>query len=633
LVDFLAEWTDTQLLTTPIQPELWTMYFDGSLMKTGAGAGLLFVSPLGKHLRYVIRLHFPASNNVAEYKALVNGLRIAVELGVRRLDAQGDSQLVIDQVIKNSHCRDRRMEAYCDEVGRLENKFYGLELNHIARRYNETVDELAKIASGRTTVPPDVFSRDLHQPSVKTDDAPEPEEASAQPKAPSAEPEVPSAAPEAPSAIEEEALPVEEEQNGVTPDPNWRALYLEYLLRGELPIDKTKARRLARRAKSFVLLGDEKELYHRSPSGILQRCISIAQGQELLQEIHSGACSHHAAPRALVGNAFRQGFYWPTAVADATRIVRSCRGCQFYAKQMHPPAQALQTIPIIWPFAVWGLDLVGPLQKAPGGFTHLLVAIDKFSKWIEVRPLNSIRSEQAVAFFTNIIHRFGVLNSIITDNGTQFTGKKFLDFCDDHHIRVDWAAVAYPMTNGQVERANSMILQGLKPRIHNDLNKFDKLWMKELPSVVWSLRTTPSRAMGFTPFFLVYGAEAVLPTDLEYGSPRTKAYDDRSNQTSREDTLDQLEEARDVALLHSARYRQSLRRYHARSVRARGFQVGDLVLRLRQNAQGRHKLTPPWEGPFIIAKILKPGTYKLANDQGKVYSNTWNIQQLRRFYS
>jgi hypothetical protein len=94
---------------------------------------------------------------------------------------------------------------------------------------------------------------------------------------------------------------------------------------------------------------------------------------------------------------------------------------------------------------------------------------------------------------------------------------------------VDWAAVAHPMTNGQVERANGMILQGLKPRIYNDLNKFGKRWVKELPSMVWSLRTTPSRAMGFSPFFLVYGAEAVLPTDLEYGSPRTKSYDNRSN--------------------------------------------------------------------------------------------------------
>jgi transposase InsO family protein len=273
-----------------------------------------------------------------------------------------------------------------------------------------------------------------------------------------------------------------------------------------------------------------------------------------------------------------------------------------------------------------------PLTEGTRGFTHLLVAIDKFSKWIEVRPLTSIGSEQAVVFFTNIIHRFGVPNSIITDNRTQFTGKKFLDFCEDHHIRVDWAAIAHPMTNGQVERANGMILQGLKPRIYNDLNKFGKRWIKELPSVVWSLRTTPSRATGFSSFFLVYGAEAILPTDVEYGSPRTKAYDDQSNQISREDSLDQLEEARDVALLHSARYQQSLRRYHARRVRPRDFQVGDLVLRLRKDDRGRHKLTPPLEGPFIIAKILKPGTYKLANDQGEVYNNAWNIEQLRRFY-
>jgi ribonuclease HI len=141
-------------------------------MKIVAGAGLLFISPLEKHVRYVLRLHFQASNNVAEYEALVNGLRIAVELGVQRLDARGDSQLVIDQVMKNSHCRDQKMEVYSDEVRRLEDKFHGLELNHVARRYNETADELAKIASGRTAVPPDVFSRDISQPSVKLDDAP-----------------------------------------------------------------------------------------------------------------------------------------------------------------------------------------------------------------------------------------------------------------------------------------------------------------------------------------------------------------------------------------------------------------------------------------------------------------------------
>ena len=92
LADFVAEWTDTQLPPPQIQGECWTVYFDGSVMKTGAGAGLLFISPLWEHMRYVIRLHFPASNNIAEYEALLSGLHIAIELGVKRLNVREDSQ-------------------------------------------------------------------------------------------------------------------------------------------------------------------------------------------------------------------------------------------------------------------------------------------------------------------------------------------------------------------------------------------------------------------------------------------------------------------------------------------------------------------------------------------------------------
>jgi ribonuclease HI len=122
-------------------------------MKTGAGAGLLFVSPLGKHMQYAVRLHFPASNNMVEYEALLCGLKIAIEIGVKRLDVRRDSQLVIDQVMKNASCHDDKMEAYCRAVRALEDKFYGIDLNHVPRRYNEEADELAKIASGRITVP------------------------------------------------------------------------------------------------------------------------------------------------------------------------------------------------------------------------------------------------------------------------------------------------------------------------------------------------------------------------------------------------------------------------------------------------------------------------------------------------
>jgi ribonuclease HI len=154
-----------------IQAECWTLYFDGSVMKTGAGAGLLFISPLGEHMRYAVRLHFPASNNMAEYEALLCGLRIAIETGIKRLDVRGDSQLVINQVMKNTSCHDDKMEAYCKAMRALGDKF-GIGLNHVPRRYNEEADELAKIASGRITVPPNVFAWDVPRPSVNLEPNP-----------------------------------------------------------------------------------------------------------------------------------------------------------------------------------------------------------------------------------------------------------------------------------------------------------------------------------------------------------------------------------------------------------------------------------------------------------------------------
>jgi hypothetical protein len=232
-------------------------------------------------------------------------------------------------------------------------------------------------------------------------------------------------------ANEAEAMDIESALN----EGDWRDKYIAWMDRGELPSDRSEARRTARMAKSFALI--DGELYKRAASGVLQRCVPIPQRSELLRDIHAGVCGHHIEPHTLVGNAFRQGFYWPTAVADASEIVRTCERCQFFARKSNLPAHVLQAIPITWPFAVWGLDIVGPLRKVPGGYTHLLVPIDKFSKWVEVRPIINLRAEQAMTFFTDIVYRFGVPNSIITDNGSQFTGRKFLEFRDKFHIRVD----------------------------------------------------------------------------------------------------------------------------------------------------------------------------------------------------
>jgi hypothetical protein len=125
-----------------------------------------------------------------------------------------------------------------------------------------------------------------------------------------------------------------------------------------------------------------------------------------------------------------------------------------------------------------------------------------------------------------------------------------------------------------------MVLQGIKPKIFNKHNKFGGRWVVELPTMLWSLRTTLSRATGYTPFFMVYGAEAVLPTDLDYGAPRVMIYKEQEANAFLEDAMDQLDEACDVAFLHSANNQQALRRYHSRHIQGHAFNIGDLVHRL-----------------------------------------------------
>jgi hypothetical protein len=185
------------------------------------------------------------------------------------------------------------MEAYCKEVRCLEDKFHGLELNHVARRYNEAADELTKIASSRATVPPDVFARDLHQPFIDTGAIREGDGPSLDPP-----PKV-----EAPST-RAEVMQMEGLTLPANLKPDWRIPYLDRLTRGDLPLDKTEARQIAHRAKTFVIYDDNKELYRRSPTGILQHCITNEEGKNLLKDLHSGACGHHTTPRTLVENAF-----------------------------------------------------------------------------------------------------------------------------------------------------------------------------------------------------------------------------------------------------------------------------------------------------------------------------------------
>ncbi|XP_066162902.1 uncharacterized protein [Oryza sativa Japonica Group] len=504
LAVFIAEWTPVDDPVSSNAPSLprdggdpnvdiraghWVMHFDGSLNIQSARTGVTLTSPSGDVLKYVVRLDFRATNNMAEYEGLLAGLRAAAEMGIRHLLVLGDYQLFVNQVSKEYQSTDPQMDAYVREVRRMERHFDGLELRHVPRRDNAVADELSRIASARAPLPPRTFEERLVQSSARFDP-----------------PRDPGATASAPTPDDPRAS----RPDGVNPDPPRQVVWMTdiraYLDNNTLPEDRAEAEKLARVSKRYVLV--EGTLYRRAANGILLKCISREQGVELIADAHQG------------------------------------------------------------------------------GYQHLYVAIDKFTKWPEAYPVIKIDKHSALKFIRGITSRFGVPNRIITDNGTQFTSELFGDYCDDMSIKLCFASPAHPKSNGQVKRANAEILKDLKTKTYNVLKKHGDSWLEQLPAVLWANQTTPSHTTGETPFFLVYGAEADLPLELSLGSPRVALYDEANQDDLRRDDLDYLEERRRRPALRAARYQQRLRRYHQRHVRARSLQVGDLVLRRVQSRLG-----------------------------------------------
>jgi hypothetical protein len=178
-----------------------------------------------------------------------------------------------------------------------------------------------------------------------------------------------------------------------------------------------------------------------------------------------------------------------------------------------------------------------------------------------------------------------------------------------------------------------MVLDSLKMRLHDAANSKGGKWIKELPNALWGLRTQPSKPTGQSPYFLVCGSEAILPADVIWESLAVEQYDEGVSEDSRRVDIDGLEEAHCAALVQSTRYLEGIRRYNDRNVKERSFNVGDLVLRRIQNTEGLHKLNSLWEGPFTVAKVTGPGSYRLQTLEGEDVNNLWNIDQLCRFYA
>jgi ribonuclease HI len=314
LPDFTAEWLEIQNIGPPDLSSVWTMYFDGSKRVQGAGEGVVLISPQGDKLKYVLRMSFPqASNNEAEYEALLHGMKMAEAYGATRLKIFGDSNLVVQQVMNRCDAISDNMTAYRNLYYYLDGTFDGCKVSHISRASNEEADNLANIGSQCLPIPQGVFWEEIIERSIKGSKSSTPGEPSQHPTTGSG-----AGKPGTESTAEPEGVIMIEE--------TWMQPYLAYMMNKTLPKDTVEARRIIRRSKAFVIL--QGKLYKKSITGILQRCVTPQEGQDILKDIHAGVCGHHAISRAIAAKAFRAGFYWLTAIEDAKDIVRRCEACQ-----------------------------------------------------------------------------------------------------------------------------------------------------------------------------------------------------------------------------------------------------------------------------------------------------------------
>jgi hypothetical protein len=223
------------------------------------------------------------------------------------------------------------------------------------------------------------------------------------------------------------------------------------------------------------------------------KCIPREEGKDILEEIHKGVCGNHASSRTLVSKAFRRAFYKPTALGDAEELVRRCQGCQYFAKQQHIPAYKLVTIPPTWPFACWGLNMIGPLPTVPGGFNRVLVAIDKFTKWIEVKPVTCPKADRVLAFLDELVHHYGLFHRIITDLGSNFNNHPFWEYCENSRIDV---CMSQSPIHGPTDKS-SVPMEWYSTLSRSDcttlLTQRGGKWIKELPNALWGLRTQPTK--------------------------------------------------------------------------------------------------------------------------------------------
>ncbi|XP_060969563.1 uncharacterized protein LOC133036821 [Cannabis sativa] len=366
----------------------------------------------------------------------------------------------------------------------------------------------------------------------------------------------------------------------------WMTPIITYLEKGILPDDKMGARKLRQRAARHVIY--DGRLYRRSFSQPLLKCIDGRDCDYILRE----------------------------------RI----------ATYVHQPLSNLHSITSPWPFAVWGIDLIGELPKGKGRVKYAVVAVDYFTKWAEAKALATITATKLREFvYNSIICRFGIPYKLISDNGKQFDCKEMPQLCDDLGIKKAFSAVAYPQSNGQTEAVNKII----KHTIKGKLEERKGVWPDELPQVLWSYNTTPRSTTGETRFSLSYGYKAMVPVEIGAGSLRRDVFNISQNEEKQSLYLDLLEEKRDQAHVKNATYQRRTTRYFNSKVKTRVLGVGDLVLqRVMPNTKNpaHGVFGDNWEGPYLIAEKIGDATYRLAELDGTAIPRAWNGESLKFYY-
>ena len=240
----------------------------------------------------------------------------------------------------------------------------------------------------------------------------------------------------------------------------------------------------------------------------------------------------------------------------ALENTKKCDQCQRFVPNTYQPGGFLNPLSSPWPFAYWGLDIIGSFLKVAGNKKYLLVSIDYFTKWVETEPLVNIQDVDAKKFlWKNVVTRFGVPNTLISDNGLQFDSKSFRRYCSELGITNRYSTPAYPQGNEQVEAVNMVIVNGLKKMLDDAKGR----WVEELPHVLWTYRITPRRSIGETPFSMSYGAEVVIPIETGFLMLRTQAFNPNDNDRLLERSLDLIEERRENAMVQLAYYQHKLK--------------------------------------------------------------------------